>query len=227
MSDCRPQGQLFQYNFSDPEKLVPIERIPTVVTNFWNGVVYVSFENATGLDSLQYQMQHYNTSSAPAALGIEIIVWNQPPHVAAATRVLIKNRKPISIQLPVVDDEQHQYIGVFIKSLPRKGTLYQRLPNGSRGAVITAGRSSDSPTASSIQQYGSKVLNVSSFWGLGTDYSPAKILGPQDAFRRGDSPNSWCPLTADGTGGFAAGVAQGYRFAYNPDLLFENYGYTE
>lgn len=40
-------------------------------------------------------------------------------------------------------------------------------------------------------QYATKVMNVSSFWGTGDEYSPGHALGPQDVFRYGDCAKSW------------------------------------
>ena len=64
------------------------------------------------------------------------------------------------------------------------------LSDGSRGPAINKIYSAyvkESPS----YQYATKVMNVSSFWGTGDEYSPGRALGPQDVFRYGDCAKSW------------------------------------
>ena len=80
---------------------------------------------------------------------------------------------------------------ILIASLiTHSGKLYQRLENGSIGAVIDKLYSAylkSMPT----YQFASKVLNISSFWSSSDDYSPKQALGPQDCFTYGDCSKSW------------------------------------
>jgi serine/threonine protein kinase len=101
--------------------------------------------------------------------------------------------------------------------------------NGSVGSVIDQ-VFSPFYAQTPISQYSSRVLNVSSFWGGGPTYLPQQLLGEQDVFTYGDNGLAWCPLTADGTGGFATGKEESYdglSFAHDPERSFELYGYTE
>ena len=140
--------------------------------------------------------------SSVATVQLSIQSWDFTPIIPApANSVMILNRQATSINLPVKDYQQKQYLGVYIMSLPTKGTLYQRKPDGSLGAVI------DRPFQYSFStpsiQYASKVLNVSSFWGISSLYNPIQTLGPQNCFTCGDCTMAWCPRTVSGTGGFA------------------------
>ena len=139
-----------------------------------------------------------------ATVQLNVQSWDFPPVVplsGTVNPVVILNRRTVSLNLPVKDDQQKQYLGVYIMSLPAKGTLYQRNPDGSRGAIIDKAFHYSFPTPSI--QYASKVLNVSSFWGTTPSWNPIQVLGPQDCFVCGGCTLAWCPLTLTGTGGFA------------------------
>ena len=156
----------------------------------------------TGTDTFSYQLIHNGMISSVATVQLSIQSWDFTPIIPApANSVMILNRQATSINLPVKDYQQKQYLGVYIMSLPTKGTLYQRKPDGSLGAVI------DRPFQYSFStpsiQYASKVLNVSSFWGISSLYNPIQTLGPQNCFTCGDCTMAWCPRTVSGTGGFA------------------------
>ena len=154
--------------------------------------------------------------------------WDFPPTIplsGTANPVVIVNRQATSLNLPVKDYQQKQYLGVYIMSLPTKGTLYQRNPDGSLGIIIDKPFQYSFPTPSI--QYASKVLNVSSFWGTDSSYNPIQVLGPQDCVGRGDCPKAFAPRTLHGTGGFAKGCGQGLCFASNPEENYANFGYTE
>jgi hypothetical protein len=197
----------------------------TMVQNPFNGLAYVSFVGSADWDSLSFRMFHNGVASAVATIAIRIPEWNYPPSIPSATNVSLSSRVATSINLAAKDDMQGIYIGVYIKSLPTKGKLYQRLANGTKGAAITA--LSPNIFALSIYQYATTIKNVSSFWGGSYDWSPFQALGPQSSFVYGDSRLSWCPLTQDGTGGFSSDCANGICYASNPDVLYDKYGYTE
>ena len=133
------------------------------------------------------------------------------PLSATANPVVILNRQAVSLNLPLKDNQQKQYLGVYIMSLPTKGTLYQRNPDGSRGAIIDKPFQYSFPTPTI--QYAKKVLNVSSFWGTTPNWNPIQVLGPQDCFVAGSCTKSWAPLTISGSGGFS-------KVDYNPYLFF-------
>ena len=143
--------------------------------------------------------------SKVASVQLSLQSWDFPPiipsSVVPANPVVILNRQATSLNLPVKDYQQKQYLGVYILSLPTKGTLYQRNPDGSLGAVIDRPFQYSFPTPSI--QYASKVLNVSSFWGSAPTYNPIQALGPQDCFVYGDCNRAWSARTLSGTGGFA------------------------
>ena len=67
---------------------------------------------------------------------VSIQSWNYPPVVPGSTSVTVLDRQPTIVDLVAVDPTQKQFIGVYITALPTKGTLYQRLENGSRGNII-------------------------------------------------------------------------------------------
>ena len=225
------KGTLYQLNFSDPTSLTSANKIttvPTAVTNPLYGLVYVpTTKSASGSDAVGFKMYHGGIASSTVSMSIEIQSWDKRPVVPAYSNVSITKRASTSISLQAVDAEQKQYIGVYITALPTKGKLYQRLDNGSRGALINE---IFSPYVQKVPifQYANKVANVSSFWGGSADWSPGRSLGQQDCYIYGDCRFSWCPLTADGYGGFASGSdGKGLAFANNPELLFDQYGYTE
>ena len=142
--------------------------------------------------------------SSVATVKLSIQSWDFPPVIhlsGTANPVTIVNRQATPLNLPVKDDQQKQYLGVYIRSLPAKGTLFQRNPDGSLGAVINKPFQYSFPTPSI--QYASKVLNVSSFWGTASPYNPIKALGPQDCFFEAGCVNAWSTNTYSGTGGFA------------------------
>ena len=135
---------------------------------------------------------------------LSIQAWDFPPIIPLSTTaspVVILNRQATSLNLPVKDFQQKQYLGVYVLSLPTKGTLYQRNPDGSLGTVIDRPFQYSFPTP--IIQYASKVLNVSSFWGTGASWNAIQALGPQDCFLCGSCTLSWCPSTISGTRDFA------------------------
>ena len=124
--------------------------------------------------------------SSVATVQLSVQSWDFPPTIpslATPNPAVILNRQAMSLNLPVKDNQQKQYLGVYIMSLPTKGTLYQRNPDGSRGAIINRPFQYSFPTPS--VQYASKILNVSSFWGTSASYNPIQMLGPQDCFRFG------------------------------------------
>ena len=158
----------------------------------------------TGIDTFSYQLIHNGMVSNVATVQLNVQSWDFPPVVplsGTVNPVVILNRRTVSLNLPVKDDQQKQYLGVYIMSLPAKGTLYQRNPDGSRGAIINKPFQYSFPTPSI--QYASKVLNVSSFWGTTPSWNPIQVLGPQDCFVQGGCAKAWAPLTLAGTGGFA------------------------
>ena len=158
----------------------------------------------TGADTFSYQLIHNGMISNIASVQISVQSWDFPPVIplsGTANTVIILNRQTTSLTLPVKDDQQKQYLGVYIMSLPAKGTLYQRNPDGSLGVVIDRPFQYFFPTPSI--QYASKVLNVSSFWGTSRSWNPINVLGPQSCFVYGDCTMSWAALTLSGTGGFA------------------------
>ena len=158
---------------------------------------------------------------------ITVQTWNYPPVVPATSTHTVRNRSDLAINLSASDVNQKQFIGVYITALPTKGTLYQRLADGSRGAVIDKLYSAYTRSVPTYQ-YGMKVINVSSTWGNSKDYSPSHALGPQDCNIYGDCAKAWCPQTADGDGGLANGTTkEGYKFRNNPDTDFNLFGYTE
>ena len=67
---------------------------------------------------------------------VSIQSWNYPPVVPGSTSVTVLDRQPTIVDLVAVDPSQKQFIGVYITALPTKGTLYQRLENGSRGSIV-------------------------------------------------------------------------------------------
>ena len=224
------KGSLYQWNFSNPVigPSTLISSPMTMVQNLYNGLVYEadsSFAGSDSWDALSFRVFHNGVASPAFTIPIHIQVWNYPPVIPPMSSVSLTSRVATKINLPAQDQQQGTYIGVYIKSLPSKGKLYQRLANGTKGAAITALASS--VIGGSTVQFGATILNVSSFWGGSNDWSPFQALGPQNAFVYGDSKLSWCPLTQRGTGGFASGCANGICFANNPDVLYENYGYTE
>ena len=157
----------------------------------------------TGADTFSYQLIHNGLISSVATVKLSIQSWDFPPVIPDLTNAItILNRQATSLNLPVKEDQQKQYLGVYIMSLPTKGTLYQRNPDGSPGTIIDRPFQYSFPTPSI--QYASKVLNVSSFWG-GTSaaYAPTQALGPQDCFGFGGCWKAWSGLTEQGTGGFA------------------------
>ena len=132
---------------------------------------------------------------------LSIQTWDFPPKIPPpANPTMILNRQPTSLNLPVKDYQQNQYLGVYILSLPTKGTLYQRNLDGSLGAVIDRPFQYSFPTPTI--QYASKVMNVSSFWGTSASWNAIQVLGPQDCFLCGSCTLSWCPRTLAGSGGF-------------------------
>ena len=141
--------------------------------------------------------------SSVAKVKLTVQSWNFPPVIPLSGKdnhVIIVNRQVTSLTLPVKDDQQKQYLGVYIMSLPTKGTLYQRNPDGSLGAVISKPFQYSFPTPSI--QYASKVLNVSSFWGSGASWNPIQGLGPQDCFVSGSCTKACSFSSTSGTGGF-------------------------
>ena len=158
----------------------------------------------TGIDTFSYQLIHNGMISSVATVKLSVQSWDFPPVIPLSTKAnpaVILNRQAISLNLPVKDDLQKQYLGVYIMSLPTKGTLYQRNPDGSRGAIISKPFQYTFPTPTI--QYASKVLNVSSFWGTTSSWNPIMALGPQDCFNEGGCAQAWAPLTIAGTGGFS------------------------
>ena len=110
---------------------------------------------------------------------------------------MIKNRKTTLLNLPIVDALQKQFLGVNIFSLPTKGNLFQRNPDGSLGAPITSiySRSAALNIVPSVQ-YATAVANCSSFWGGSLDWSPLQTLGPQNCANvAADCDKAWSPLT--------------------------------
>ena len=158
----------------------------------------------TGIDTFSYHLIHNGMVSNVATVQLTVKSWDFPPVIplsVTANPVIILNRQATSLNLPVKDDQQKQYLGVYIMSLPTKGTLYQRNPDGSLGAVIDRPFQYSFPQQSI--QWASKVLNVSSFWGTGPSWNPIQTLGPQDCFVAGGSSLAWAARTHSGTGGFA------------------------
>ena len=141
--------------------------------------------------------------SPVATVELTVKSWDFPPVIplsGTANPVVIINRQATSLNLPVNDYQQKQYLGVYIMSLPAKGTLYQRNLDGSRGAIINKPFQYSFPTPSI--QYASKVLNVSSFAASAAAWNAIQVLGPQDCFGFGDCSKSWAPNSLSGTGGF-------------------------
>ena len=176
----------------------------TQVTNLINGVHYLPTDGLTGTDTFSYQFIHNGMVSSVATIKISVQSWDFPPVIpssATANPVVIVNRQATSLNLPVKDNQQKQYLGVYIMSLPTKGTLYQRNPDGSLGTVIDRPFQYSFPAQS--VQYANKVLNVSSFWTSSADWSPIQALGPQDCFGYAGCRRAWTANTFSGTGGFA------------------------
>ena len=140
----------------------------------------------TGADAFSYQLIHNGMISSPATVKLSVESWDFPPTIplsGTTNPVIIINRQATSLNLPVKDYQQKQYLGVYIMSLPSKGTLYQRNPDGSLGNHIDKPFQYSFPTQSI--QYASKILNVSSFWGTIPSWNPIQALGPQDCFNYG------------------------------------------
>ena len=160
------------------------------MTNVINGLQYIPAEGSIGGDTFSYQLIHNGIVSNIATVQLNTQSWDFTPIIPYSSKtVTILNRQATSLNLPVKDYQQKQYLGVYIMSLPTKGTLYQRNLDGSLGAVI------DKPfqysfTTPSVQ-YASKILNVSSFWGASPLYNPVQALGPQNCFTCGDCTLSW------------------------------------
>ena len=132
-------------------------------------------------------------ASNVATVQLSVQSWDFPPIIPLSTTanpVVILNRQATSLNLPVKDYQQKQYLGVYIMSLPMKGTLYQRNPDGSLGTIIDRPFQYSFPT--SFIQYASKVLNASSFWGPDAPWNPIQTLGPQDCFGYGVCTKGTC-----------------------------------
>jgi hypothetical protein len=221
------KGTLYQLDLIDPTIQIAIETVPTIVTNPLLGLRYVPNKDTVALDSIKYRVHHGGLVSDSVSLAIEIDSWNYTPDVPLITsNITVTGRGNVTITLEAVDALQKQFLGVYVKSLPSKGKLYQRLEDGTRGAVISD--TSSSVLRTYLHQYAIAVLNVSSFWGGGSDWSPLQSLGSQDCLVYGDCRLSWSPLTADGTGGFASGSnGKGLSYANDPSSTFLQYGWTE
>ena len=222
------KGTLYQYDFWNPtSRSEAITTVPTVVTNPMYALIYDPFTGASGADTFSFRMSHGGLISDDAAVAIDIQAWDATPDVPSFSNVSIVKRQSATIRLNVTDREQESFLGVYITALPSKGKLYQLNKNGTKGDVIDQVFSPYVKKAPYFQ-YAIKVVNVSSFWGGSADWAPGRAIGSQDCFIYGDCRFSWCPLTADGYGGFASGSdGKGLAFANNPELLFDQYGYTE
>ena len=185
-------GTLSQWDFNHPTVLTPITIPGTEVSNAINAIQYTPAADSTGFDTFSYQLIHNGIISSVETVKLSVQTWDFPPVIplsGTANPVVIVNRQATSLNLPVKDYQQKQYLGVYILSLPTKGTLYQRNPDGSRGAIIDRPFQYSFPTPST--QYASKVLNVSSFWGTTPSWNAIQTLGKQDCFLAGSCTLSW------------------------------------
>ena len=141
-----------------------------------------------GIDTFSYQLIHNGIISNVATAQLNVQSWDFTPVIplsGTSNPVVILNRQSTALNLPVVDDQQKQYLGVYIMSLPTKGTLYQRNLDGSLGAVIDRPFQTQYSFPTPSIQYANKVLNVSSFWGTSPSWNPIQTLGRQDCFAAG------------------------------------------
>jgi hypothetical protein len=220
-------GSLSQLDFYNPHDATIITHPNTMVTNALSGVKYIP--KAAGKDSFQFLVTHGGLVSSVVTVVLTVSAWNVPPVIPPVhvTKIIL-DRKPTPVRLDVVDVLQKQYLGVYIMSMPTKGTLYQRMPNGTIGPpILGAYQRTFVMNAPPLIQYATAVLNVSSFWGGSKDWSPLQTLGPKDCFAASDCTKAWSPLTMNGQSGFASGSGQGLKYAANPNKLYEEYGYTE
>ena len=211
---------------SNPSRLA-ISRPNTILSNALTAIKYLP--HLVGEDSFQFVVMHGGLVSTPVTVRLAVSTWNFPPVIPTLpTTQIITDRKATPIRLDVTDRLQKQFLGVNILSLPTKGRLHQRLPDGSLGPPITGDYKSPSLPATPLVQYALTVANVSSFWGEHESWSPHQALGPKDCPNIAeDCLTAWCPLTMNGDGGYVAGAGQGLTYANNPTQTYEAYGYTE
>lgn len=147
-----------------PDAKVLITTVPMFVTHPLGGLIYSTVQSNSGNDILNFKIHANGIISPTFSMNFDIQTWNYPPRIPLQTSFTIVDRQPTLLNLPAVDNEQGAYIGVYIKSMPKKGKLYQVLQNGTKGNLIEKAFSAYS-LQSPIYQYASKVVNVSSFWG--------------------------------------------------------------
>lgn len=158
-------------------------------------------ESGTNFDSFMYRMEvagHPELTSASTTLKIDVTGSNNVPEASKCVLTFDEDSAGGWVNLTVRDLEQPQCedlassrctLEVYISKLPTKGRLFAE---GDNSYEMTQGTSTYPITTpydnyyvggDRLQQYASRVVGVSSFWGsnpLETGYHPINIIGPPD-----------------------------------------------
>ena len=149
-----------------------------------------------------------NCTSSAATFFFDVLAVDDLPTATAYAGALEQGGNA-TFALPT-DDADTAHHTLVISSLPEHGTLYAvDLGDGALEAVAEYGASSSDSDRTSVDQYASSVLAVSTFWPASTteyngytSWHPLMVLGEKDAPDAwGDSALAWSPLTAAGTRG--------------------------
>jgi len=186
------KGTLFNADYHWGSGMVKgdaITKIDDVLTATAGIFAYTPLPEGYGVPYDTFQVAFYGktsgSSSVTLTVEVNILAVNDKPRASSGVNHIKEDSKEgVEIELNVSDPETA--FGVFITKLPSKGKLYSVI-NGSRGQYI------DRPynlfdVGEPYDQFASKVLGVSSFWGKApySGYHALNVLGPQTCNMAGE-----------------------------------------
>jgi hypothetical protein len=193
-------GTLFSVPRSDSDsRALPITNVGQRIVGSAAYVLYVPHADSYGRpsDSFEYVLEADGLTSQTATVVINIEGQNDLPTGQSDILTLTEDSVPngVLIRLNATDAEMGTALERVIKQLQTKGRLFQTSDgtlSGARTPILTPYNLFD--VGSMIEQYASRVISVSSFWGSPpyAGYHPLNFLGPPDCSTYGE-----CPMEAD------------------------------